>query len=39
MKLYKTFIKNDLRVSLTRLSNDEIRQKLEGNQLKPVIKS
>ena len=27
MKLYKTYIKNDLHVSLTRLPNDEIRQK------------
>ena len=27
MKLYKTYIKSDLHVSLTRLSNDEIRQK------------
>ena len=38
MKLYKTYIKSDLHVSLTRLSKDEIRQKLAGNLSNPVIK-
>ena len=34
MKFYKTYIKNDLHVSLTRLANDEIRQKTRRKPIK-----
>ena len=39
MKLYKTYIKSDLHVSLTRLSKDEIRQKTSRKPIKPCRKA
>ena len=39
MKLYKTYIKNDLHVSLTRLSNDEIQQKTRRKPIKTCRKA
>ena len=38
MKLYKTYIKSNLYVSLTRLTKDEIRQKTSRKLIKPCCK-
>ena len=39
MKLYKTYIKSNLHVSLTRLSKDEIHQKTSRKLIKPCHKA
>ena len=39
MKLYRTYIKSDLHVSLTRLSKDEIQQKTSRKPTKPCRKA
>ena len=39
MRLYKTYTKNDLHVSLTKLSDDEIQQKTQRKALKTYHKA
>ena len=39
MRLFKTYIKRDLHVSLTKLSDDEIQQKIQRKALKICCKA